>query len=217
MVNSSPVEVDVWSDLACPWCYIGKRRLEAAITKLDLEVIVRFHSYELQPDFVPVPGSREIDMLAEKMGGRANAERAFEHVSALAAAEGLNYQFDDVIPANTFDAHRLTHLAKRHDLEDAIVERLFSAHFIEGLDIGDHEVLVGLAVEVGVDADAARGVLASGEFGDEVRGDEKTAGELGVTGVPFFVLEGAYGISGAQPVEVFVEAFGRVLADRDVS
>ena len=212
--DTAPVEIDVWSDVACPWCYIGKRRLEAGVREAGVDVVVRFHSYELQPDAAPEPGLREIDVLADKMGGRENAARMFEHVTGLAAAEGLTYRFDDVVPANTFDAHRLIHLAKARGLEAQAVERVFAAHFTDGVDVGDCDALVTLATEVGLDADEARRVLDGDEFADAVRGDEQAAAQLGVTGVPFFVIDGRYGVSGAQPAELFVQGIQQALGDR---
>lgn len=210
----APVEIDVWSDVACPWCYIGKHRLEAGVREAGADVVVRFHSYELQPDAAPAPGTRELDALADRMGGRERTQQMFEHVTGIAAGEGLEYRFDDVIAANTFDAHRLIQLAKGHGLEEQAVERVFAAHFTEGIDVGDREALVALAGEIGLDADEARRVLDDGDLADAVRADERAAAQLGVTGVPFFVIDGRYGVSGAQPAALFAQGIRQALSDR---
>jgi len=212
--SAAPVEIDVWSDVACPWCYIGKRRLEAGVREADADVVVRFHAFELQPDAAPEPGAHEIDVLAPRMGGRERTEQMFEQVTQVAAGEGLTYRFEDVVAANTFDAHRLIQLAKGHGREAETVERVFAAHFTEGVDVGDQEALVELAVELGLDATEVREALETGAHADAVRADEQAASQLGITGVPFVVIDGRYGVSGAQPAALFAEGIRKALADR---
>jgi len=211
-----PLKVEIWSDVVCPWCYIGKRRFESALASFEHrdQVEVYWRSYQLDPT---APRTSELtlnEMLASKYGmttqkaGEMNAR-----VSSLAAAEGLDYRLEKAHPANTFDAHRLIHLAADHDLQDAMKERLMKAYFTEGQAVGDIETLVALAVEVGLDAEEARTTLTSKTYTDEVTADIHLARELGITGVPFFVVNEQYGISGAQPKEVFQKTLQQVWAE----
>lgn len=210
------MRIEVWSDVICPWCYIGKRRLETALAGFahadDVEVIWR--SFQLDPEF---PADRRLsvdDYLAAKTGQSPQQVRGMtDRVSALAAAEGLSYDFDAAVLANTFDAHRLAHLGAASGRGGAVHERLLRAHLVEGRDIGDPPTLVELAADTGIPAREARLVLAGDAYADDVRADVETARELGVTGVPFFVLDRRYGISGAQPVEAFAAALEKAHAD----
>ncbi|GLW07167.1 DSBA oxidoreductase [Microtetraspora sp. NBRC 13810] len=203
------MRIEVWSDVVCPWCYIGKRRLERALSGFEHagEVEVVWRSFQLDPSTprgarVPVR-----ETIAQKMGGSMKQVMAMtEHVSSLAAQEGLAYDFDRSVSANTFDAHRLTHLAAAHGLGGEMHERLLSAQLIEGETLDDAETLVRLGAEVGVPAGDARRMLAGDEYAEDVRDDVREAQALGVSGVPFFVLDRAYGVSGAQPVETFASA-----------
>ena len=203
------VQVEIWSDVVCPWCYIGKRRFEAALAGFDHrdDVAVTWRSFELDPD---APRRREgssADSLARKYGITADAAAANQdRITRLGAEEGLEYRFDLAAGGNTFDAHRLIHLAAAHGLQDADKERLMAAYFSEGAAIGDPSTLLGLAVEVGLDEADARGVLDSDAFAEAVRSDEQEAVHLGISGVPFFVLDRRYGISGAQPAEMIGQA-----------
>jgi predicted DsbA family dithiol-disulfide isomerase len=195
------MKVEIWSDIVCPWCYIGKRRWEAGLGQFahrdQVEVVWR--SFELNPNAEHHAGERLTDTLAQKFGMTpAQVEALHEKMTALAAEEGLEYHLDQAQPGNTFDAHRLLHLAAHHHLQGALKERLMRAYFTEGLPIGDRDSLLDLGTTVGLDADDVRGVLETDAFSDEVRADERRASLFGVQGVPFFAIDERYGISGAQ-------------------
>lgn len=198
------MDVEIWSDINCPWCYIGKRRIEAALAKFAHAdaVNVLWRSFELDPEApAELPGNGAV-MLAEKYGVPLERAQAMEQtVSDTAAADGLDYDLEHARIGSSFDAHRLVHLAGRHGLQDAMKERLFRARFTEGRLISDPETLVELASEVGLDGAEVRTMLAGDEFVDAVRADELAARQLGITGVPMFVVDRAFGISGAQPAE----------------
>jgi predicted DsbA family dithiol-disulfide isomerase len=200
-----PLNVEIWSDIACPWCYVGKRRFEAALADFEHsdDVNVTWRSFELDPG---APREREgdrVDHLARKYGTtREQAQSMHDQMTAVAATEGLDFRFDIARSGNTFDAHRLTHLAAARRLQDAMEERLFRAYLSEGRVVGDHATLEELAVEVGLPADEVRAVLTTDRFAAEVRDDERTAASLGISAVPFFVVDRALGASGAQPPEV---------------
>jgi predicted DsbA family dithiol-disulfide isomerase len=203
------MRVEIWSDVVCPWCYIGKRRFEAALAQFAhrdaVEVVWR--SFELDPHAEQQFAGTLDELLAQKMGGnKERAAAANARVAALAAAVGLEYHLDRARPGNTFDAHRLIHLAAKHDLQGAMKERLMQAYFTEGLPVGDVDTLVALGAEVGLDADEARAVLEGDAYAEEVRADEELAEAYGISGVPFFVVGERYGVSGAQPTEVFSQA-----------
>jgi predicted DsbA family dithiol-disulfide isomerase len=212
-----PLNVEIWSDIACPWCYVGKRRFEAALAGFEHrdEVEVTWRSFELDP---AAPREREgdrVEHLAAKYGTtRERAQAMHDQMTATAAGEGLEFRFDIARDGNTFDAHRLVHLAAAHDLQDAMKERLFRAYLSEGEAIGDPAVLERLAVEVGLPESEAREVLAGDRFAAEVRDDEGTAASLGITAVPFFVVDRAVAASGAQPPELLRELLERAWAER---
>ena len=201
--------IEVWSDVACPWCYIGKRRFERALAGFDgaADVDVTWRSYQLDPS---IPRGTRVNhdrMLADKYGVSAEQVRAMnDRVVGLAAAEGLEYHFERYITVNTLDAHRMSHLARSQGLGPEMHERLFRAQFVEGEVLDDPDTLVRLAVEVGVDEDAAREVAGSDAYADEVAADIREAQMLGVSGVPFFAIDRRFGISGAQPTELFASA-----------
>jgi predicted DsbA family dithiol-disulfide isomerase len=203
------MRVEIWSDIACPWCYVGKARFEKALAAFphrdQVEVVHR--SFELDPGRAKDDTGPVIPMIARKYGlSEAQAEAAEDNVGAQAAAEGLAYRTRGRDHGSTFDMHRLLHLAKEHGRQDELVQILFSE--------GD-ERLVELAVEAGLDADAARKVLADpAAYADDVRADEREAAQLGATGVPFFVLDRTYGVSGAQPAEVFTQALTQAWGER---
>ncbi len=201
------IQVEVWSDIVCPWCYIGKRRLETALSRFDGEVTVEWRSFQLDLS-TPVGDPRTVgESLAARKGlSAAQVKGMFAHVTEIAAAEGLAYDFDRARTANTFDAHRLLHFAKPHGLQEALQERLMHAYFTEGADIGDQAVLAGLAGAVGLDEVAAKQALADGSHEADVHSDIATARAYGISGVPFFVFNQRVGVSGAQPVEVFDQA-----------
>lgn len=201
------IQVEVWSDIVCPWCYIGKRRLESALAGFDGEVEVQWRSFQLDPS-TPVGDPRPVgESLGAKLGMSPDrVQGMFAHVTQLAAAEGLAYDFDRARTANTLDAHRLLHFAKANGRQAELQERLMHAYFTEGADVGDHTVLAGLAASVGLDEVAAKQALADGSHAADVRDDIATARAYGINGVPFFVFDQRVGVSGAQPVEVFERA-----------
>jgi len=198
------MDVEIWSDINCPWCYLGKRRLEAALAGFEhaSDVSVTWRSFELDPATpAEVPGNGAA-MLSEKYGMPLERAREMEqHLTELAAADGLRYDLEHARIGSSFDAHRLVHLAKREGLQDAMQERLFSARFTEGRLISDPETLVQLAKDVGLDEQEVRATLATDAFAGDVREDEVTAQKLGIRGVPMFVVDRAFGLSGAQPPE----------------
>lgn len=210
------MQIEIWSDVVCPWCYIGKRRFESALSGFQHrdQVEIRWRSFQLDPA-APQHSEQNVDeMLARKYGmSRERAAAANAQVSTLADREGLEYHLELAHPENTFDAHRLIHLAEKHGLQDAMKERLMKAYFSEGQHIGDRETLAKLASEVGLDLEETRGVLASEAYADEVTADEREARTLGITGVPFFVVNQKYGVSGAQPAEVFTKVLEQVWAE----
>ncbi|MFI5287725.1 MAG: DsbA family oxidoreductase [Candidatus Dormibacteria bacterium] len=203
------MEIEIWSDVVCPWCYIGKRRFERALGLFDHqgEVNVTWRSFQLDPSAPVTSEGDPIERLAAKYGmSRAAAEAAQARVTANAATEGLDFHLDRARSGNTFDAHRLIHLAHSVGRQDALKERLMAGYFVEGAPIGDHDALSRLAVEAGLDESVVRDVLAGDAYADDVRRDELEARQLGITGVPFFVLDRAYGVSGAQPSELILGA-----------
>lgn len=204
------LSVDIWSDIACPWCYIGKRRFETALAKFAAadSVAVTWRSFELDPS-APARRDPSLSMaqrLAQKYGmSVAQAEQRLAQVVAVAAEEGLAFDFTHIQPGNTFDAHRVLHHARKQGVGNELKERFLRGYQCEGLAIGDHESLVSVAGEIGLDVDEVHGVLATDAFAAEVRADQREAQAIGVSGVPFFRL-GRYGVSGAQPAELFGQA-----------
>ena len=203
------MKVEIWSDVACPWCYIGKRRFEAALGEFEHrdDVEVSWRSFELDPS---APQRREgtpAEHLARKYGtSLEQAAQMNQRMSDNAAGDGLNYRLEDLKMGNTLDAHRLIHLGAERGIQDAVKERLLAAYLTEGEAISDRDTLVRLAAEAGLDAGEARELLDSDRLVAEVRADEREAAELGINGVPFFVLDRRYGLSGAQPSELLLEA-----------
>jgi predicted DsbA family dithiol-disulfide isomerase len=206
------MEVEIWSDIACPWCYVGKRRFEAALAGFEHrdEVRVTWRSFELDPE---APRERPEDgatHLARKYG--TTREQALEmqrRMTEAAAGDGLEFHFEIARGGNTFDAHRLLHLAAEHGMQDALKERLMRAYLTEGEPIGDPDALARLAVEAGLPEGEVRDVLTTERFADEVRADERTAMALGIHAVPFFVVDRALGASGAHPPEALRELLER--------
>lgn len=206
------MKVEIWSDVVCPWCYIGKRRFEAALGAFahrgDVEVVWR--SFELDPYAPAVREGDATDRLARKYGmTRLQAEAAYAHMTEVAKGEDLDFRFDIARPGSTFDAHRVLHMAAAKGLQDAVKERLLSAYFTEGLPIGDAETLVGLGAEAGLDAAEVQAVLAGDRYAEDVRADEQEASDLGISGVPFFVVGRKYALSGAQSPEVLLDVLER--------
>jgi predicted DsbA family dithiol-disulfide isomerase len=204
-----PLMVDIWSDVVCPWCYVGKRRFESALARFEHrdDVEVAWHSFELDPNAGPASELPGAERLAAKYGMSVEDARArHAQLEGLAAQEGLEYHLDRTRGGNSFDAHRLHQLAIERGLGDAMMERLMRAYFTEGLATGDPEVLMQLAEEVGLDPGEARAALDSDRYSDAVREDEAVAHRIGIQGVPFFVLGRRFGVSGAQTADVMLQA-----------
>jgi predicted DsbA family dithiol-disulfide isomerase len=206
------MKVEIWSDVVCPWCYVGKRNFEAALAQFEHRdhVEVTWRAFELDPS---APAEREGDYathLAHKYGmSVAQAQKMIETMTATGAKAGVVLDFEKARPGNTFDAHRLIHLAGERGVQDAVKERLLRATFTDGEPIGDREVLLRLAVEAGLPKDEAAAVLESDTYATEVRADENLALDLGISAVPFFVLDRTFGIPGAQPSDVILRALQR--------
>jgi predicted DsbA family dithiol-disulfide isomerase len=202
------MRVEIWSDIACPWCYIGKRRFEAALAAFEHrdDVQVTWRSFELDPGAPPEREGDRAEHLARKYGTSVEqAEAMQQHMSDVAAGEGLEFRFDIARSGNTFDAHRLLHLAAAHGVQDAMKERLMRGYLGEGELMSDPAALERLAAEAGLPRDEVRELLAGDRYAAEVRDDERTANTLGISAVPFFVVDRAVGAAGAQPPEVFAE------------
>ncbi len=212
VVSGGSVQVEVWSDVVCPWCYIGKRRLERALEEFEHagRVRVLWRSFQLDPSFPEGVGEPVYDALARKTGSSREQVRAMTgQVTQVAAEEGLDYDFAGGVMVNTFDVHRVLHLARERGLEERAHERFMRAQLVQARDLSDADTLVEVATEVGLEGREVRGVLAGSEYAESVRADVAAARELGATGVPFFVMERAFGFSGVQPVEVFVAALDK--------
>ena len=197
------LSIDIWSDIACPWCYVGKRRLERALAQFEhaADVTIQWHSFELDPSAPRVLDASVsyVDRLARKYRtSSAQAQAMIDRMVGMAREDGIEMRFDRIQPGNTFDAHRLVHLGRAHGIADAVKERLLRAYLCEGEPIGDPAALARLAGEAGLDVTEAEAVLASDRFAAEVRADEHTARELEITGVPFFLVGGRFGVPGAQ-------------------
>lgn len=212
------MRIDIWSDIVCPYCSIGKARFEKALAAFPhrAEVEVVWHSFELDRHAEPVATETLPEMIAAKYGvSHEQAEAQHEALAASAADEGLTFAWRDARPGNTHDAHRLTHLAADRGLQTEAVDRLMRAYFSEGEAIGDRDTLVRLGGEIGLAQDEVRAMLDSDDYGNHVRSDQATAKMIGIEGVPFFVLDRKYGVSGAQPVEVFTQALAQAWERRD--
>lgn len=210
------MKVEIWSDVVCPFCYIGKRKFEAALAQFahraDVQVVWR--SFELNPDLRPVPGQSVYQSLAQAKGiSEAESRRMSDYVTQAAQEVGLAYDFDRAVPANTFLAHQLIHLGAHHGRQDAAKERLLAAYYREGRDLNDPETLVQLGTEIGLAAAETRQALAAGTYAAAVRHDEYQARQIDVRGVPFFVFEDKYAVSGAQPAEVFAGVLAKVWSE----
>lgn len=214
---SKRLEVQIWSDIACPWCYVGKRRFEAALARFPhaADVHVQWRAFELDPRAPRVrPQQDYAERLASKYGmPREQAQTRVDQLVSVGAAEGLSLNFKDIQPGNTFDAHRLLHLAHEHGLQGQLKERLLRAYLSEGRPIGEHATLLLAAADVGLDVDLAQATLATDQYAREVRADEELARRLGITGVPFFVLDQQYAVEGAQPTELMLGALTRAHAE----
>jgi predicted DsbA family dithiol-disulfide isomerase len=202
------MKIEIWSDVMCPFCYIGKRRFESALQQFTDKnnIEIEWKSFQLNPDLKTDPNININQYLADIKGWTLDqAEEMNNHVTQMAAEVGLTYDFDKAIVANSFDAHRFSHLAKKHGLGDKAEEALFNAYFTEGKNIADHDTLIALGVSVGLDEDEVKQTLKNDRYAVDVKQDIDEAQYLGIRGVPFFVMNGKYGISGAQSVPVFLE------------
>jgi predicted DsbA family dithiol-disulfide isomerase len=210
------VTVEIWSDVVCPWCYIGKRRFEKAIAELDneIEVSMVFRPFQLDPTASPGKSGPVLDAYAKKFGGLERAHEIIDHVTTVAAESGLQFRMDRALRANTLLAHRMLWLAQATGQQIALKERLLQAYFIDGLDIGDPDTLATCAAEVGLDADRVRAFLDSDDGLVEVRNEMQSAAELEVTAVPTFVFDGKWMVPGAQEPDTFVQVLRRVVAKR---
>jgi predicted DsbA family dithiol-disulfide isomerase len=210
------MRIDIWSDVVCPWCYIGKRRFERALADFPhaADVDVVWHSFELDPQ---APRSSDVppaERLAAKYGMTVEqAQQANDRLTGTAAEEGLEFHLDEARSGNSMDAHRLLHLAAHAGLQGQLKERFLRAYFTERVAIGDPSELARLAVETGLDAAAVTRVLESDEYAEDVRADEEQAHSYGISGVPFFVVDDRYGISGAQPTDLFTQALNQAWDD----
>jgi len=210
------VKFEIWSDVVCPWCYIGKRHLEQALERFphDDEVDIVWKAYELDPHAPGQPVGRYPERIARKYGiSEGQARASIQRMVNAGADAGMDFRFDDLRAGNTFDAHRLLHFAQFLAVLDDLTERLLLAAFTEGRPIGDRKTLVELAGDVGITQPEARRVVESDDFGREVREDEARAMEIGATGVPFFVFDGRFGVSGAQPPETLLHVLERAWSE----
>ena len=206
------MKVEIWSDVMCPFCYIGKRRFEGALAQFaqgkDVEVVWR--SFQLDPEMPAEAGKNINEYLAERKGWTLQyAQQVNSQVTTMAAEAGLKYDFDKAVVANSFDAHRFSHLAAKYGKGDAAEESLFKAYFTEGKNIADHAVLAQLGASIGLDAAEVTTTLAGNTYAREVQQDVEEAAALGARGVPFFVIDRKYAVSGAQPEDVFLQALTR--------
>jgi predicted DsbA family dithiol-disulfide isomerase len=209
------LDVQIWSDIACPWCYVGKRRLEAALAQFAHkdDVSITWRAFELDPSAPRVRDTSHsyAERLAEKYGRSVDqAQGMIDTMTQTGAGDGLELRFDRVQSGNTFDAHRVIHMATERGLGDVAKERLLRAYMTDGEPIGEPEVLVRLAADIGLDPAEVRTMLESGGYSREVRADESEARDLGIRGVPFFVFDGRYGVSGAQPADALLGVLRRV-------
>ena len=212
----TPIKVDIWSDVACPWCYIGKRRFEAGTTAFltehpEASVEVEFHSFELSPDTPTDFDGTEIEFLAHHKGmDPAQVTQMLAQVTEIAAGEGLTYDFDALQHTNTLKAHQVLHLAKDRGVQAEAVERLLSAYFVEGRHLGRDAELADLGLDVGLDHEEVLATLAADTYAEAVQHDIAQARAYGITGVPFFVIQDKYGVSGAQEATTFSAALTQV-------
>jgi predicted DsbA family dithiol-disulfide isomerase len=209
------MQVEIWSDVVCPWCYIGKRRFETAVRSFGHPVEVVWRSYELNPGAPQVRDGSSVERIARKYGLTVEqAEAQYERITTLARGEGLEYHLDRARSGRSFDAHRLLHLARERGIQDAVKERFLAGYLQEGVAIGLPDELAPLAVAAGLDADEVDAVLAGDTYGEAVRAEEARAEELGVSGVPFFVVDGRFAIPGAQDSDTILAVLERAWRKR---
>ena len=215
---ATPVKVDIWSDVQCPWCFIGKRKFEAGVEQFGGPVEVEYHSFELAPDTPVDFDGTTMDYLADRKGlAREDVERMLAQVTTVARGVGLSYDFDKVHQTNTGKAHELLHFAKAHGAQSQVKELLLSAYFEQGKHLGKIDELVTIASQAGLNVDEARVALENSTYRADVEADVAQAAAYGISGVPFFVLNGKYGISGAQNSDVFASALAEAAEDARAS
>jgi predicted DsbA family dithiol-disulfide isomerase len=210
------MKVEIWSDVVCPWCYVGKRRFETALANFEhrADVEVHWRSFELDPSAPAIREGDPVQRLADKFGmSRAQALATDTKLTDLAAIEGLDFHLDTARSGNTFDAHRLLHLAADQGIQDVVKERFMRGYFTEGEAVGDHASLVRLAVDAGLDEAAVNAVLSSERYATDVHADEEQAAAYGISGVPFFVVDARYGIAGAQSSDVILATLRTAYAE----
>ena len=210
------MKIEIWSDVMCPFCYIGKRHIEKAVeqSQLNDQVKIEWKSFQLNPGMKTDPSKNINQYLADIKGITVDqAEQMNARVTAMAKEAGLEYHFEKAIVANSFDAHRFSHLAKKHGLQHEAEEQLFKAYFTDGKNTADHEILIQLGTEIGLNADEIKNVLTGNDFANAVENDIADAQQLGIRGVPFFVFNRKYAVSGAQPIEVFSEVLDKADAE----
>lgn len=213
--NTNKMQVEIWSDIVCPFCYIGKRKFEQALDQSPYknQIKVVWKSFQLDPD-APAMGMDYLKNLSERKGWSMEQTRQItDNVTKMAAEVGLEYHFEKAIAANSFDAHRLSHLAQQYGLQDALEEALFRAHFVEGKNIAEHAVLASLGTSIGLSASEIIPMLEGDRFADAVQRDIEEAQQLRVSGVPFFVFDRKYAVSGAQSSEVFLQSLTKAFED----
>ena len=217
-VSTALIKVDIWSDVQCPWCYIGKRKFEAGAAAYGGAVDVEYHSFELAPDTpVDFDGS-PVDYLSQRKGIPAEqVVQMLTNVTAIAASVGLDYDYDHVHQTNTVKAHELIHFAKAQGRQLDMKERLLKAYFVDGRHVGRIEDLADLAAEIGLDRGEVVRVLTDETYLDDVKADVAQAVEYGIQGVPFFVIDGTYGVSGAQDATTFAQLLEQVRTEREVN
>jgi predicted DsbA family dithiol-disulfide isomerase len=219
-LHTTPLTIEIWSDVLCPFCYIGKREFEQALSRFEHEdqVMIEWKSFELDPN-APVRSEEDTyTMLARKYGmTREEAKARSAGVAERAASLGLQFNMDKAVIANSFDAHRLIQFAKSQGLGDAAEERLFKAYFTDGVCISDHNELVTLGTELGLDAGAVRAMLASDAYSEAVRTDEYDAQQFGIRGVPFFAIDRKFAVSGAQSADHFLGALQHAWRERSTA
>ncbi len=207
------MKVEIWSDIVCPFCYIGKRKFESALAAFDIkeQVEIVWHSFQLDSDMIPVLGQTVNQYLAERKGvSPEKGKEMNDYMSNIAKEVGLEYNFDKAIITNTMDAHRLLHLAKTTGVQNEVKEKLFAAYYTDGKDVGDTETLVQIGESAGLESDKIRAMLQSNQYLKEVRIDQFRGEQLGVQAVPFFVFNNKYAVSGAQSAEVFTNVLQKV-------
>jgi predicted DsbA family dithiol-disulfide isomerase len=206
--------IDVYADIACPWCYVGRSRLKTALEQTGApDATLRWQPFQLQPE-MPPEGRDFREVLSAKFGGWGQAKKMFHRLETLGADEGLSFDFDAIeVAPNTADAHRLVLWAQEQDRGDAMATALFRAYFSEGRNVSDADVLVDCAAEAGLDADDARTLLDGDDYAAVVRESQQRAQRQGITGVPCYIFEGQHAVTGAQPVEVFRDALDTVQAE----